>query len=130
MFEVKFDGIDALVKKFETLDRQIEELHKKFPEQLFEWQRVDMRRQYPNMQVEETAQTVQATTEVWPRSRLEQEPGYKRPKPVTVVTRPKRYAPKGMGRPPPSIRPILREELERKLWERLDMAGREAIKWP
>jgi hypothetical protein len=130
MFEIKLDGVDALVKKFETLDRQIEELHKKFPEQLFEWQRVDMRRQYPNMQIEETAQTVHATTEVWPHSRLELEPGNPR-KRVVVATKPKRYAPKGTGQPrAPSVRPILREELERKLWERLDATGREAIKWP
>jgi hypothetical protein len=130
MFETKLEGLDALAKKFETLEKQIEDLHKKVPEQLFEWQRVDMRRQYPNMQVDETPQTVQATTEVWPRSRLEQEPGYQRPKRVVVVTKPKRYAPKGMGRPPLSVRPILREELERKLAERLDAVGKEAIKWP
>jgi hypothetical protein len=130
MYEIKAEGLEALQKKFETFGQQIEELHKKIPEELVEWQRVDMRRQYPNMTVEETRETVRATMLVWPRSRLEQEPGYQRPKRPVVRTGPAKPRIKGVGRPPPSVRPILREELERKLVERIDAHGKEAMKWP
>ena len=130
MYEIKAEGLEALQKKFETFGQQIEDLHKKIPEELLEWQRVDMRRQFPNMTVEETPETVRATTLVWPRSRLESEPGYQKPKRPVVRTGPAKLRIKGAGRPPPSVRPILREELERKLVERIDARGKEAMKWP
>jgi hypothetical protein len=76
MYDFKVEGLEALQKKLEAFGQQVEGLHKKVPEELVEWQRVDMRRQYPNMTVDETRESVQATTLVWPRSRLEQEPGY------------------------------------------------------
>lgn len=139
MYDFKAEGLEALEKKLDALGKQIEELHKQIPVELFEWQRVDMRRQYPNMQVEETAATVTATTEIWPRSRLEQPgSGYTRPaKPTQLRIKgqsrgPRQYLPKvaGPGRPPPSTRPILRDELFIKLGERIDARGKEAMKWP
>jgi hypothetical protein len=130
MFDFKVGGLEALQKKLETFGQQIEELHKGVPEQLVEWQRVDMRREFPNIQIDATQESVQATTLVWPRSRLEQEPGYRKPKRPVVRTGPAKPRIKGVGRPPPSVRPILREELERKLAERIDARGKEAMKWP
>jgi hypothetical protein len=130
MLEVKAEGFDALLKKFETLDAQILELHKKVPEQLVEWQTVEMRRQYPNVHVDETPQSVEASTEIWPRSRLE-EPGsgFKRPRPVGKKG-PTMARIKNIGRPPPSTRPILRTELFTKLADRMDRIVQEAMKWP
>jgi hypothetical protein len=90
-----------------------------------------MRRKYPNIKIDETPESVEATTMVWPRSRLEQEPGFKRPyRPPPPTKGPQQFRPKGAGRPPPSTRPILRLELMKKLYDRLERAVTEAMTWP
>jgi hypothetical protein len=129
MYEIKIEGLEPLLKKFETFDKQIEELHKEVPQQLVEWQTEDMRRKYPNVKVDETPQSVEATTEIWPRSRLEQEQGFKRPRPI-VKQGPTITRLKGAGRPPASTRPILRTELFTKLVDRMTKLLGEATKWP
>ena len=129
MLEVKVEGLDELLKKFETFDKQVEDLHKEVPQQLVEWQTEDMRRKYPNIKVDETEESVEASTEIWPRSRLELEPGFKRPRP-TVKKGPTRARIKGVGRPPPSTRPLLRTELFTKLVDRMTRAVNETMKWP
>ena len=128
MFEIKVEGVGELLKKFETFDKQILDLHKQMPQQLVEWQTEDMRRRYPNIQVDETPESVEATTNVWPRSRLEQEPGFKRPARPVVKKGPTMARLKGAGRPPPSTRPILRTALFTKLVDRMN-ALLEAITW-
>jgi hypothetical protein len=128
MFEIKVEGVGELLKKFETFDKQILDLHKQMPQQLVEWQTEDMRRRYPNIQVDETPESVEATTNVWPRSRLEQEPGFKRPARPVVKKGPTMARLKGAGRPPPSTRPILRTALFTKLVNRMN-ALLEAITW-
>jgi len=128
MFEVKVEGVEDFQKKIEATAKQVEDLHKKMPQQLVEWQTEDMRRRYPNIQVDETPESVEATTDVWPRSRLEQEPGFKRPARPVVKKGPTMARLKGAGRPPPSTRPILRTELFTKLVDRMN-ALLEAIKW-
>jgi hypothetical protein len=131
MFEIKWEGIENLTKKFETYNRQLEELRKhQVAEQLVEWQRIDMRRQYPNIKTDETNQSIEATTEIWPRSRLEQEPGFRRPKRPVVKKGPTLARPKGMGRQPASMRSILRNELFLKLIDRMSKIVTEAMKWP
>ena len=127
MLEVKVEGLDELLKKFETFDKQVEDLHKEVPQQLVEWQTEDMRRKYPNIKVDETEESVEASTEIWPRSRLELEPGFKRPRP-TVKKGPTMARIKGVGRPPPSTRPLLRTELFTKLVDRMH-GLLEACKW-
>jgi hypothetical protein len=127
MFEVKTEGLEAILKTFDTIHKQVEALHKEMPRQLVDWQTEDMRRKYPNVHVDETPQLVEATTEVWPRSRLE-EPGAKRPGRPVVNKGPTIARPKGIGRPAPSTRPILRTELFRKLTDRMDELLK-AIKW-
>ena len=129
MLEVKVEGLDELLKKFETFDKQVEDLHKEVPQQLVEWQTEDMRRKYPNIKVDEPEESVEASTEIWPRSRLELEPGFKRPRP-TVKKGPTMARIKGVGRPPPSTRPLLRTELFTKLVDRMTRAVNEAMKWP
>ncbi|MCP3475141.1 hypothetical protein NLM33_32985 [Bradyrhizobium sp. CCGUVB1N3] len=129
MLEVKVEGLDELLKKFEAFDKQIEDLHKEVPQQLVEWQTEDTRRKYPNIKVDETEESVEASTEIWPRSRLELEPGFKRPRP-TVKKGPTMARIKGVGRPPPSTRPLLRTELFTKLVDRMTRAVNEAMKWP
>jgi len=128
MLEVKLDGLEGFQKKLEATAKQVEELHKKVPQQLVEWQTEDMRRRYPNIQVDETPESVEATTNVWPRSRLEQEPGFKRPARPVVKKGPTMARLKGAGRPPPSTRPILRTTLFTKLVDRMN-ALLEAITW-
>jgi len=128
MFEVKVEGVEDFQKKIEATAKQVEDLHKKMPQQLVEWQTEDMRRRYPNIQVDETPESVEATTDVWPRSRLEQEPGFKRPARPVVKKGPTMARLKGAGRPPPSTRPILRTEMFTKLVDRMN-ALLEAIKW-
>ena len=128
MLEVKLDGLQGFQKKLEATAKQVEELHKKVPQQLVEWQTEDMRRRYPNIQVDETPESVEATTNVWPRSRLEQQPGFKRPACPVVKKGPTMARLKGAGRPPPSTRPILRTALFTKLVNRMN-ALLEAITW-
>ena len=128
MLEVKLDGLEGFQKKLEATAKQVEELHKKVPQQLVEWQTEDMRRRYPNIQVDQTPESVEATTNVWPRSRLEQEPGFKRPARPVVKKGPTMARLKGAGRPPPSTRPILRTALFTKLVNRMN-ALLEAITW-
>jgi hypothetical protein len=129
MYEIKIEGLEPLLKKFETFDKQITELHKEMPQQLVEWQTEDMRRKYPNVKVDESNQSVEATTEIWPRSRLEQEPGFKRARPI-VKQGPTITRLKGAGRSPASTRPILRTELFTKLVDRMTKLLSEALKWP
>ncbi|MHC2399111.1 hypothetical protein ACVMGC_003655 [Bradyrhizobium barranii subsp. barranii] len=130
MFEIKVEGADELLKKFGTFGKQLDELHKQMPEELVEWQRTDMRRKYPNIEVSGDKDETTAETDIWPRSRNEQSgsgfTGPKRP----VVAAPKRYRAKGAGRPPPSTRPILRTELFTKLVDRMTKLLAEAMKWP
>jgi hypothetical protein len=131
MYEVKVEGLDALLKNFDTFGKQLEELHKQVPAELVEWQRVDMRRQYPNITVDQSTTSVEATTMIWPRSRLEQQPGFARPRAAKArrFTGPKQVMPKGAGRVA-STRPILRTELFTKLIERMGRICSEAMKWP
>jgi hypothetical protein len=130
MYEIKVEGLDALLKNFETFDKQVTDLHKQMPQQLLEWQTEDMRRKYPNIKVDETDLSVEATTDIWPRSRLEQEAGFKRPARPLVKKGPTQARLKGAGRPPPSTRPILRTELFTKLTDRMTTLLSEAMKWP
>ena len=127
MLEMKWEGVEELQKKFETTTEKVKDLHKQVPRELVEWQTDDMRRQYPNIKIDETTESVEASTEIWPRSRLEAEPGFKRLRP-TVKRGPKLLRPKGAGRPPRSTRPLLRTELFTKLVDRMN-ALLEAITW-
>jgi hypothetical protein len=131
MYELKVDGLENLVKKFDAYNNQLDELHKQVPAELVEWQRVDMRRHYPNITVDDMPPVTSATTRVWPRSRMDQQLGHKRPTRPVVEKGPKQYgqvlrAPRGTAA---RWRPILRTELFRKLTERMERLGSEAIKW-
>jgi hypothetical protein len=128
MFEAKLEGTDELQKKIAAMADKVKELHKQMPQQLVEWQTVDMRRKYPNIQIDETPESVEATTDIWPRSRLELEPGYKKPARAVMRKGPTVARAKGAGRPPPSTRPLLRTELFTKLLDRMN-ALLEALTW-
>jgi hypothetical protein len=130
MFEIKVEGAGDLLKKFETFGKQLDELHTQVPEELVEWQRTDMRRKYPNIEVSGDKDQTTAETDIWPRSRAEQpESGFTRSK-RPVVAAPKRYRLRGAGRQPPSTRPILRTELFTKLVDRMSKLLAEAMRWP
>ena len=128
MFETKFEGNEEIAKKFETMAEKVKALHKQVPQELVEWQTDDMRRKYPNIQIDETPESVEATTEIWPRSRLELEPGFKKLLRPLVKKGPTIARIKGAGRPPPSTRPLLRTELFTKLVDRMH-GLLEACKW-
>ena len=128
MFETKFEGNEEIAKKFEAMAEKVKALHKQVPQELVEWQTDDMRRNYPNIQIDETPESVEATTEIWPRSRLELEPGFKKLLRPLVKKGPTIARIKGAGRPPPSTRPLLRTELFTKLVDRMH-GLLEACKW-
>lgn len=128
MFEVKIEGVDQLLKKLDTYGKQIDELHTTMPEQLVAWQRDDMKRKFPNMQVDSAEIETSATTQIWPHSRLA-EPNKKRQGPKQHLI--KRAGPRQAGgKAPPSTRPILRVELAKRLWDRMMALTSEAMKWP
>jgi hypothetical protein len=139
MFEVKLDGIDQLLRKFDSFGKQIEELHKTVPEELVAWQRDDMRRKFPTVDVDASETETAASTEIFPRSRIDEghHPSGGGPKQHAIG----RAAPRQhrINRAPPqqhrgplprSNRPILREELARKLHDRMLKLASEAMKWP
>ena len=81
MFEVSVEGLEALSKKFDELDEQIKALQTEVPDELTAWQREDMHRRYPNTEANTTGGLIEASTEIWPRSRLEVAGGPKRIRP-------------------------------------------------
>jgi hypothetical protein len=129
MFEVKIDGVDQLLEKLSKYGGQITELHKTMPEELVTWQRDDMRRKYPNEQVATSGNETAASTEIWPRSRLESRNVGPKQHHIAHAA-PKQHRIRGSGPAPRSTRPILREELLRKLHDRMLTLTSEAMKWP
>lgn len=117
-------GLDPLIAKFDRLAEQITEAKQELPKQLVEWQRVDMRRQYPNIAASESGDDTIASTEIWPRSRMQQARPHKA---APAQAGPRVYL--GGGRVH-SARPILRQELYQKLVERMTELVRKAMKWP
>jgi hypothetical protein len=123
MFEVKLDGIDQLLRKFDSFGKQIEELHKTVPEELVAWQRDDMRRKFPTVDVDASETETAASTEIFPRSRIDGAA----PRQHRINRAPPQQH---RGPLPRSNRPILREELARKLHDRMLKLASEAMKWP
>jgi hypothetical protein len=142
MFEIKVDGVDALLKKLDTFGKQVEALRESMPQELLDWQREDMRRKFPNIKVDSSGNQTAASTEIWPHSRLETQEeqarrqglGPKQRGPARAVPKQHRVvhaAPKlHRGPVPRSTRPILRQELEQKLHDRMIRLATEAMKWP
>jgi hypothetical protein len=142
MFEIKIDGVDQLLKKLDGFGKQIGELQQSMPQELVDWQRDDMRRKYPNLKVDSSGNETAASTEIWPHSRLEtqeerarrQHAGPKQRGPVSSTPKQHRIVHPGpkqhRGPVPRSTRPILRQELERKLRDRMIRLTSEAMKWP
>ena len=136
MFEVKLDGLDQLLKKFDSFGTQIAKLPQAVPAELEAWQREDMHRKYPNQETQTKDNVTTAETKIWPRSQLDEghhpvpkgRQGPKRARPNRQG--PTQHRAKGAGKPPPSNRPILRDELEHKLVDRMDVVVTEAMKWP
>jgi hypothetical protein len=132
MFEVKVEGGDDIARKLDAEIAKLASLHQVIPEEMVNWQREDMHRRFPNIEVEGTT----ATTKIWPRSRLPAEHHHKGPnKPGPKgLAGPKLAAPKthtkGGGRPSHSTRPILRPQLEARLFDRIISVVEETLKWP
>jgi hypothetical protein len=130
MFEIETRGADTLAKKLDQWSEQIKGLQTKMPEQLHEWQTEDMRRHYPNMDVTVKDNVVEASTSIWPRSRLSEEDEKRRRANMVHTTGPKRFRPVGGGprAATASTRPILRDalfdELDQRMVAMLDEAGK------
>jgi hypothetical protein len=125
MFEVKVEGLDRVLKKFDTLSEQITGLHQGVPDELTAWQRDDMHRKYPNTTVQTQGNETAATTEIWPRSRQPSKDQHHQRQ-----QGPKQYRPAKRGPVVRSNRPILRAELLQQLWDRMVRLASGAIKWP
>ena len=125
MFEVKVEGIDQLLEKFDTLGKKAAGLHQAMPAELVAWQRDDMHRQYPNVSVQTQGNETLATTEIWPRSRLPSKDQHHQRQ-----QGPKQYLPAKRGPVARSNRPVLRAELLQQLWDRMVRLASEAMKWP
>jgi hypothetical protein len=123
MFEIRIDGIEPLLAKFDKLEDQIVALQKTMPAELEAWQRDDMKRKYPNMTVEIVSNETTATTYIWPTSRT---PSGRRRR----FQGPKQHQIRNAGPVVRSKRPILRAELLAQLWERMVKLTAEALKWP
>jgi len=122
MFEVRIDGIEPLLAKLSKYSAQVNELHRDVPAELESWQREDMKRKYPNMQVDSSGAQTAATTYIWPRSRAET----KRRR----YQGPKLHRPQQRGPVVRSSRPILRATLLEQLYDRMRTLVAEATKWP
>ena len=125
MFEIKIDGADALSAKLTKYIAQVKELHTSMPEELVTWQRDDMKRKYPNIQVDSAGEEITATTEVWPRSRQPSKDRHHHRK-----QGPKQHRPARRGPIVHSTRPILRASLYDQLRDRMNKLLAEATKWP
>jgi hypothetical protein len=127
MFSVSAEGVDELLKKLDTFGGQIDGLKTSWPQELETWQREDMNRKYPNTAVNDAEPELAATTQIWPTSRLAAEDNKRRR--LSLKTQPKRYRVK-TGKPAPSNRPILRQDLQKKLYARMIELAEKALQWP
>jgi hypothetical protein len=127
MFNVEVQGLDALLGKFDRLTKQIDDAKQEMPRQLMEWQREDMGRHYPNMQVGSLSGETIAMTSIWPRSRTYDQQ-HRRDRRGIKRSGPRQYT--VGGRSVRSGRPILRIALYHKLVERMTELIGKAMKWP
>jgi hypothetical protein len=116
-FEVKVES-ENLLKQFEDMQKRVTDLEQKLPDVFLDWQREDMHRKFPKI---EEKSGLSVTTYVYPRSRL-QRSGKGGGQSV------RKRARIAAGRPG-AKRPILREELVDKLFERMTAMCKEAIEW-
>jgi hypothetical protein len=126
MLEVKAEGVDPLVAKFDKLAAQVEALHHDMPDELTAWQVEDMRRKYPNIAVTQAPHQTTAETDIWPRSRQEGNRKQRR----AAFKQPKRYRLSGNRVVRSARRAILRPELFAKLQQRMSALIKKAMAWP
>jgi hypothetical protein len=124
MFDLEFDA-KPLEQKFAQMAAKLEALPTAIASQLTDWQTEDMKRKYPNTDLQDNV----AATTIWPRSRLElAEVAPRR----LVRTMRRRTRELRQGRLPPgqrvSTRPILRPALLEQLHERM-IALLESLTW-
>jgi hypothetical protein len=103
----KIDGVDRALDRMRTATRNIERVrHDEMPAEMNEWQIEDMRRARPHTTGGGIWPQTIVGTRIWPRSRRDLKPGGRRR----------------------STRPILRPQLQERLWERM-RALLAHIKW-
>jgi hypothetical protein len=129
----RLEGLDRIEQRYELMIESLGEAHQQLPEQLIAWQREDMHRKYPNLQMRENGNETSVSTFVWPRSRRERnkeevKQGIRRSRWMRRQLGPKQYTVPG-GSPTRSMRPILRKELLDKLYERMPEEIFGLIKW-
>jgi hypothetical protein len=133
VIEISID-VDALTEKLIAELNALNAFASEMADELTEWQREDMHRQYPN--TEETQDS--ASTNIWPRSRLsDQEKARAAAKRKAYFMRRTRsvrnVGPRlsaYRGRRFPSGRPILRDVLFDQLEDRMDTLMVEKLGWP
>jgi hypothetical protein len=117
--EMRLSAMQRLIRDFG---------HEDMPQELENWQRDDMRRQFTNM---ETPNYVTAETRIWPRSRTYDKTHRERPLPKrlrrALTSRPRLIV--GATGVPSSQRPILRPELFDKLCARMADLMERKLAW-
>jgi len=132
MFQFKFEGVDALLTKFNTLEETTKEIGPKdIPEEFVTWQVDDMRRKYPEVATKSTGNEHASHTSIWPRGRTYQAGKHKDDFRSGTGNR-NRKGPRTYGavlRPTVS-RTILRPELLESLYDRMKKMVSEKFSWP
>jgi hypothetical protein len=133
VIDVSID-VDALTEKLAAELEALKAFVPEMAEELTDWQRQDMHRQYPNTQEDQDS----ASTDIWPRSRLSEEAVQKeranrrayfmrRQRSIRNVG-PRRQP--GGGQRYRSQRQILRDVLFDQLEDRMDALMIEKLGWP
>jgi hypothetical protein len=124
MLSITLD-VSGLVARLDHMSEKLNEFVSLMAVELTEWQAVDMRRHYPNTDVEESA----VSTEIWPTSRVVE----KDQKKINKIIRARKNAGgKAFGvtlKAKGTTRPILRPELYDKLVVRMDELMAKELTW-
>jgi hypothetical protein len=124
MFTIKVERADVVADVVTGMINQIDRFPVPMTEEFVEWQRQDMRRRYPKIDV---LDPVTVATSIFPRSRRS-----KPYKPVTSRLRPRRkLVIRSAGRQKAnSTRPILRPQLFDSLRLRMAKLMEDTLQWP
>lgn len=133
MIEVSID-VSQLTEKLTAELNALNAFVPEMADELTEWQRADMHRQYPNTQEDNDS----ASTDIWPRSRLSDEAKAREAarRRAYWMRRQRSIRNVGTRKPTPghyryrSQRQILRDVLFEQLEDRMDMLLVEKLGWP
>ena len=132
MFEVSLTGADELCEKLDTFSNHIKSMHFSIPAEFIDWQRQDLRRRNPHQFVKHTRRTVRVTTLIYERGIGSMPKAYRLRHAMPKGHRPRGRAPRQGHHGPHrwSTRPVLRPELQTKLFDRMKALFDKWTQWP